>query len=125
LDEFWINVPFNRGLGFISFDNSASITIELRKPDPSQYMVGYNRHDAIQVGHPRPRKYFGFAAAREPDVSFVWIPYWFLVPLSVVTGIAPWLHWRFRLRTLLIAVTVIVVVLGLILALFPVGPGFE
>jgi hypothetical protein len=45
------------------------------------------------------------------------VPYWALVfPLAVITS-APWLrqmHWRFSLRTLLIAMTLVAVVLGLV-----------
>ena len=42
------------------------------------------------------------------------LPYWFLV-LSCAVGIAvPWFSYRFSLRTLLIAMTLIAVVLGLI-----------
>ena len=44
-------------------------------------------------------------------------PYWFLVGVSVVFSVAPWrrhFQWRFTLRTLLIATTLVAVVLGLI-----------
>src|SRR6476469_5066865 len=45
------------------------------------------------------------------------LPYWFLVSLSVIFAVGPWirqLRWRFSLRTLLIATTLVAVVLGLI-----------
>jgi hypothetical protein len=48
---------------------------------------------------------------------FGWIalcPHWFLVTLCFAFGAAPWLRWRFTLRTLLIATTLVAVVLGLI-----------
>jgi hypothetical protein len=44
----------------------------------------------------------------------VWIPHWVLVLLSAVFAALPWLPWKFSLRTLLIATTLIAVVLGLI-----------
>jgi hypothetical protein len=46
----------------------------------------------------------------------VQLPYWFLVAIPALCGVAPWLNqfsWRFSLRTLLIATTLVAVVLGL------------
>ena len=37
-----------------------------------------------------------------------------LVSLTSVLGVTPWLRWKFSLRTLLIATTLIAVVLGLV-----------
>jgi|SRR4051812_22195887 hypothetical protein len=60
---------------------------------------------------------FGFEVG--PMVGGGWValvPYLFLVSLSVIVGVTPWLRWsrRFSLRTLLIATTLIAVGLGLI-----------
>jgi hypothetical protein len=41
-------------------------------------------------------------------------PHWIVVIVSGAVAIMPWLRWRFSLRTLLIATTVVAVVLGLI-----------
>ena len=46
-------------------------------------------------------------------VDQVFMPYWILVLSSVVIASVPWLRWRFSLRTLLIATTLVAVVLGL------------
>ena len=46
--------------------------------------------------------------------SILYIPFWFLVMLSAAVGTIPWLTYRFSLRTLLIATTLVAVVLGLI-----------
>jgi hypothetical protein len=43
-------------------------------------------------------------------------PHWLLLLYTVTLGTIPWLHWRFSLRTLLIAMTLVAVVLGLIVA---------
>jgi hypothetical protein len=51
------------------------------------------------------------------------IPIWLIVlPLSVLSA-APWIKWRFTLRTLLIATTLVALVLGLIVAVlrWPAG----
>jgi hypothetical protein len=42
-------------------------------------------------------------------------PHWFPPVLVLALATAPWLRWRFSLRTLLIATTVVAVVLGLII----------
>jgi hypothetical protein len=46
--------------------------------------------------------------------SFVVLPTWFVTLLLVVLAAAQWLPWRFSLRTLLIAMTLIAAGLGLI-----------
>jgi hypothetical protein len=53
---------------------------------------------------------FGVNAA----IPAIFVPHWFTILLSAFLAIAPWLRWRFSLRTLLIATTIIAVVLGLI-----------
>jgi hypothetical protein len=42
------------------------------------------------------------------------IPYWSLVLVTPLLAVAPWIRWRFSLRTVLIATTLVAVVLGLI-----------
>jgi hypothetical protein len=51
----------------------------------------------------RPMNY-GFAAS---------VPDWFLALFAAAFATAPWFRWRFSLRTLLIATTLVAVVLGL------------
>jgi hypothetical protein len=46
--------------------------------------------------------------------SFWAVPYWLLFAVFSTLAIVPLLHWRFSLRTLLIATTLVAVVLGLI-----------
>jgi hypothetical protein len=45
---------------------------------------------------------------------FVAIPYWFPVIIFATLAALPWLPWRFSLRTLLIATTLVAIVLGLV-----------
>jgi hypothetical protein len=49
------------------------------------------------------------------DSQSIQVPYWFPVMLFLTLGAAAWLPWRFSLRTLLIAMTLVAVVLGAIL----------
>ena len=51
--------------------------------------------------------------ARRPGASPV-IPFWPLILEALLIAVLPWIHWRFSLRTLLIAMTLLAMVLGLI-----------
>lgn len=58
-----------------------------------------------------------FHQAVTPNSAKVLVPYWFPVLLCGLSGIAssfPWLRYRFSLRTLLMATTLIAVALGLV-----------
>jgi len=59
----------------------------------------------------------GFGVRHLPDRSIVFLPYWFLAIAMATSASLPWVsrcRWRFSLRTLLIATTLVAVVLGLI-----------
>jgi hypothetical protein len=56
----------------------------------------------------------GFVVNRGPGAFAFRIPYWLPVINIAALATAPWLRWHFRLRTLLIATTVMAVVLGLV-----------
>jgi hypothetical protein len=58
----------------------------------------------------------GFQLLHRPGYFDLSIPYRFPVMLSATLTVAPWLRFRFSLRTLLIATTLVAVVLGLIVA---------
>jgi hypothetical protein len=54
----------------------------------------------------------------DQDMStIVFAPYWFFLLFTLTLTAIPWLPWRFSLRTLLIAMTLIAVVLGVIVAM--------
>ena len=42
------------------------------------------------------------------------VPHWLVTALFAIIGFVPWIPWKFSLRTLLIATTLIAVVLGLV-----------
>ena len=56
----------------------------------------------------------GWKWEHDPGHLSVPVPTWFLCGLVISFGVIPWLRWRFSLRTLLIATTLVAVVLGLI-----------
>ncbi len=55
-----------------------------------------------------------FGVTRRGGFVAVWIPSWFLMLVFAMLAAAPWIHWRFSLRTLLITTTLVAVLLGLI-----------
>jgi hypothetical protein len=67
---------------------------------------------------PMPRRVsaLGFELVNYPNPFAVAIPFWFLVPLTGMLAAVPWVRipWRFSLRTLLIAITLIAFALGAI-----------
>jgi hypothetical protein len=40
------------------------------------------------------------------------VPHWFLIILCAVVATLPWIRWRFSVRTLLIAITLVAILLG-------------
>jgi hypothetical protein len=75
---------------------SVDRTDDVKSPVIAGFYVGTK--GAIPAGEPR----------------FLMFPHWIVVIVSGAVAIMPWLRWRFSLRTLLIATTVVAVVLGLI-----------
>jgi hypothetical protein len=55
----------------------------------------------------------GFFLNPVPNEIDFGIPYWFVASLAAALAAAPWLEWRFSLRTLLIVMTVLAIMLGL------------
>jgi hypothetical protein len=55
-----------------------------------------------------------FGVTRRGGFVAVWMPSWFLILVFAMLAAAPWIRWRFSLRTVLIATTLVAVALGLI-----------
>jgi hypothetical protein len=62
-----------------------------------------------------PNFTFGRVTGINPPltVDYATVPHWFLLMLAAGLAAAPWLRYRFSLRTLLIATTLVAVVLSL------------
>ena len=56
----------------------------------------------------------GFQSRHTNRCDSLSIPHWFAVALAATFAATPWLRWRFSLRTLLIAITLVALVLGLV-----------
>jgi hypothetical protein len=104
----------------------------LRHPDSNQYSypetrlsvspVDKNSREKIRKERADRNLFLGFGKwSPKPRVSVTIIPLWFPALLVAAIGIAtaaPWIRqckWRFSLRTLLIAMTLVAVVLGMII----------
>jgi hypothetical protein len=61
-----------------------------------------------------PLSLLGFRYLFQPNLTVLVLPYWALALVPVLLASAPWIEWKFSLRTLLIATTLIAVVLGLV-----------
>jgi hypothetical protein len=89
-----------------------------RPPFPSEWEL---RNHAARREKPffrQPKIVFGFGAINTPIEQAIILPHWFLIAITATFAVAPWrkLSWRFSLRTLLIATTLVAAVLGLIFA---------
>jgi hypothetical protein len=87
----------------------ASNSVSFRQPVTDSLRTGANKRDNI-LG-------FGYYRARFGDLVSIRIPIWFLVTAFIATSILPWTPrhvWRFRLRTLLIATTLVAVMIGIV-----------
>jgi hypothetical protein len=112
-DELWIPVPFGRKLGLLSLDNCASVTLE-HNPDGVFIFRNTNIDSNSNL---RPKTHWGFLFVREPGCTYGYVPFWFLIASAVGGAAAPWLSWRFSLRTLLIVTTLIAIALGLVVGI--------
>jgi hypothetical protein len=66
------------------------------------------------ISDDEPTTILGFGWKTDDDSINVYIPFWFSVLVFAALATVPWHPWRFSLRTLLIATTLVAVVLGTI-----------
>jgi hypothetical protein len=53
----------------------------------------------------------------QPNDVIAVLPWWFVVLVLVIAAATPWIRWKYSLRTLLIATTLVAVALGLAVAM--------
>jgi hypothetical protein len=109
---------FGRVFEFISLSGN----VVIRWADiPSEwgsapFTIPLTENDRDPFDEPPPDHYraLGFRFSSYPEFRFLSIPYWFPILLCSILAALPWFRWRFSLRTLLIATTLVAVVLGLV-----------
>ena len=85
-------------------------------PDRMHY-ASWPADDSVSIMFPAgslARRWLGFRWESSLDAFDIIVPYWFPVSALAAVAAVPWLPWRFSVRTLLIATTLVAVVLGLI-----------
>jgi hypothetical protein len=105
------------GKRFAAGSMPGALVMGISSDRPISWRLGSNHSDEwLRLGD-YPSRIWGMFHFEH--FSFV-APYWFLILLTAAIAAAPWLRWpkRFSLRTLLIAMTLVAVVLGLIVALY-------
>jgi hypothetical protein len=70
----------------------------------------------LLIRFPRFKTNTGFAWSATPNAMSLTVPHWLLVLCCLLLSTTPWIHWRFSLRTLLIATALVAGVLGLLMA---------
>jgi hypothetical protein len=79
-----------------------------------EWFSGYSSRPAelVSLGDfaQEPILWFHYHTSREG--CGVLLPFWSLLALFITTATIPWIRWRFTLRALLIATTLVAVVLG-------------
>jgi hypothetical protein len=68
----------------------------------------------ISISHPRLAA-LGVSWGFKQGTYYLFLPHWLLVLFTASLAVAPWIKWRFSLRTLLIATTLVAALLGAII----------
>jgi hypothetical protein len=97
------------------------VAIDAAVEQPKRLIVTYSGGGTFEYWGPSlefVESYSGYESLSEflSDLSrrAVIVPYWAMIVAVATVAPAPWFRWRFGMRTLLIATTLVAVVLGLI-----------
>jgi hypothetical protein len=105
-------------IGCVSFPGAVGLEINSQAQQLAPWGYGSRRAepwlDALKrQNSPYPSRVWG---RFQFDQDAWFLPYWLLVVISITLATAPWLRklrWRYSLKSLLLALTVVAVVLGL------------
>jgi hypothetical protein len=110
----------NDGFSCIAMGGRIILAFFLSIPENSHWVWYVNSDPTGTSVSPYGRWFgFGFLPQRGTNAPAIIIPYWFPTLLFGLLAALPWLswlRWRFSLRTLLLATTLVAVVLGLVVA---------
>jgi hypothetical protein len=76
----------------------------------------YTSYSTVVATTEEGPSFLGFYVHGTPTDFGIYVPCWALVAVTAIGSTSAWLPWRFSLRILLIAMTVLAVALGLIVA---------
>jgi hypothetical protein len=116
VDQVFVPVAHSTYVGLGSMPNAFGVGLANKSPTGTWEMLNMPTSDWLAVGGSSVT----WSGARTFIISNegAILPYWFGVLLSATLATIPWFHWskRFSLRTLLIAMTLIGLILGTIIA---------
>ena len=116
-----LEMYFGWGAHIASFDRRIEFCVSTGKTVFPNAKPGIRYKAIPKTVQPRPQQLgiakYGFHALTGPSgVYFLQLPNWFLILIAATLSVAPWLKRRFSLRTLLIAMTLVALLLGMIAA---------
>jgi hypothetical protein len=119
-----IFVPITRSTYFSagSMPNAFGFEISNKSPTDTWAWLSMTAHGWLAIRDPTAPRWSGSGFFRISTASVV-MPYWVGALSLDAIATLPWIRWRFSLRTLLIATTLVAVVIGLIVAVlrWPAG----
>jgi hypothetical protein len=118
--SYWrMDVGGSEGGGFVSIRGTAFCCIhsgpQLFQRLPRQFYIDGAPAAYYPDEQPEFSRWQGIGISELRGTVSIEMQYWFLVLASAAIAAAPWLRWRFSLRTLLIATTLVAVVLGFVI----------
>jgi hypothetical protein len=124
LRSFWVRsywrsdaliVPYNSTRVFMASSNVAALEIAYSDNQDARdaiqgwtYRTGHAHWDINELGM------VGMFNRIKGGLPVIRFPHWALFLLAFAIAVAPWLHGRFGLRTLIIVVTIVAAVCGLL-----------
>ena len=113
-DDMWHGYISNTRVATVgSIHGRAGVRIETVDPMLNYHAIGFRSWPSGWIGYPKKNK---VNTVWTDDQFAVTVPYGLLVLLFATLAPIPWIKRRFSLRTLLIAIALIAVVLGVIAA---------
>ena len=112
----WVAGPLPGSSGFCVMSRIGGLGfVLLLQPDQADRVWVMKTEPIFELKLPY-RTALGFVEyLATPTAYRVRVPYWFPFLLSAAAAGVPWLRWRFSLRTMLIATTLVAAALGLIM----------
>jgi hypothetical protein len=111
-DRLFYHFPSGGTAGFSSWDGNIIVGVEYSSG--VSYSRGFELDSQLTSQWQLDPSERGFLFMRDSSEFAVGMPHWLPIFLSAALAAIPWIRWRFTLRTLLIATTLVAVVLGLI-----------
>lgn len=120
LDVAEIYLGYGWGAHVASSDRRIEFCVSTGKTTFPSAKPGLGFRTIPKVPQLRPERFgpkHGFRAfSGPPGVLFLQVPNWFLILIATTLSVAPWLKRRFSLATLLIAVTLVALLMGMVAA---------